>query len=358
MMCTTRAARIGLLSTTAVSLLATACTGSGSSTPSTTAATPSSTPPSTSSAPAKPAPKPAKKKPAVNPFIGIGPVPRTPVIAVKIDDTPPGRPQLGIDKADIVYIEAAEGGLTRLAAIFGTRKPYVGYVRSTRPSDPDLLLQYGRITEAYSGGAHDSLPRVRRSGITSWSNDAGAPFYSRVNRAKSSYINLVLNLTRVAKRVRTNRPRNIGWTFAALLKGITPKPGYAVHTVVGGAYNTGTAVTFLYDRKLRKYIRYIDGVKQFAADGRPIATRNVVVQSCTIHAHPRDTDVLGNPSQFTYTVGHGAVSVFRYGKRIDGYWVRKKLWQGTRLVTAKGKPIPLAPGNSWVVLIRKGIAVR
>ena len=43
----------------------------------------------------------------VNPFTGIGPVPKTPTIAVKIDDTAPGRPQLGIDKADIVYIEQA-----------------------------------------------------------------------------------------------------------------------------------------------------------------------------------------------------------------------------------------------------------
>ena len=82
------------------------------------------------------------------------------MIAVKIDDTAPGRPQVGIDKADIVYIEEVEGGLTRLAAVFGTNKPAVGYVRSTRPSDPDLLLQYGKITEAYSGGARDSLPRV------------------------------------------------------------------------------------------------------------------------------------------------------------------------------------------------------
>ena len=109
---------------------------------------------------------------AVNPFTGIGPVPKPPTIAVKIDDTPPGRPQVGIDQADIVYIEAVEGGLTRLAAIFGTHKPKaVGYVRSTRPSDPDLLLQYGKITEAASGGGHDSLPLLHRSGITGWIND-------------------------------------------------------------------------------------------------------------------------------------------------------------------------------------------
>ena len=93
---------------------------------------------------------------------------------MKIDDTAPGRPQVGIDKADVVYIEAVEAGYTRLAAIFGTNKPTVGYVRSTRPSDPDLLLQYGKITEAYSGGQRVSLSLRKKAGLTGWSNDAGA----------------------------------------------------------------------------------------------------------------------------------------------------------------------------------------
>jgi hypothetical protein len=39
-------------------------------------------------------------------------------MAVKIDDTSAARPQIGIEQADLVYIEQVEGGLTRLAAIF------------------------------------------------------------------------------------------------------------------------------------------------------------------------------------------------------------------------------------------------
>src|ERR671933_664255 len=35
-----------------------------------------------------------------------------PVVAVKIDDTANGRPQRGVNQADIVYIEEVEGGLT------------------------------------------------------------------------------------------------------------------------------------------------------------------------------------------------------------------------------------------------------
>jgi hypothetical protein len=296
---------------------------------------------------------------AKNPFTGIGPVPKTPTVIVKIDDTPPGRPQVGIDRADVVYIEAVEGGLTRLAAVFGGVKPtHVGYVRSTRPSDPDLFLQYGRITEAYSGGAHDSLPRVHRSGIHSWSNDAGAPFYYRAPHfGDHGYINLMLNVAKVAHHTKSAPARPIGWTFSKSLHGLALRRGKDVRTTVTGSYSSGTPVEFRWVPGIRKYVRYIDGVAQRAQDGHRITATNVIVQQCKIVAHFQDRDVLGNPAQFTFTVGKGPVSVFRNGRRINGNWTRTHLLGGTRLKMANGKTIPLMPGNTWVVLIKRGIRV-
>jgi Protein of unknown function (DUF3048) N-terminal domain/Protein of unknown function (DUF3048) C-terminal domain len=343
---TSRSTRAVLATSVVVGLLATACTGSDKkSTPSDSASStaPSSTAATSSSA--KPAVKPPKPL-AVNPFTGIGGVPKYPTVAVKMDDTAPGRPQVGIDKADIVYIEEVEGGLTRLAAIFGTHHPTsAGYVRSTRPSDPDLLLQYGKITEVYSGGAHDSLPRVRDSGITSWSNDAGAAYYARVSRSESSYINLVINVNKVSKTVKTPRPKDIGLRFSSTPPG-KGKPGTDVRTQVGG-----TPVEFRWYPKMKRYVRYIDGVAQKAADGKLIATANVIVQTCTIVPHPQDTDVLGNPSQFTVTKGKGKVIVFRNGRMFTGTWSRPKMPSGTTLKWGK-KSLTLARGGEWFALVR------
>jgi hypothetical protein len=296
---------------------------------------------------------------AHNPYTGIGPVPKNPVIAVKVDDTSPGRPQRGIDLADVVYIEAVEAGLTRLAAIYATHLPVVGYVRSTRPSDPEMLLQYGKLTEVYSGGAHDSIPLVHASGINSWSNDAGAAYFARVSRYQSSYINLTINVSKVAARVHTTAPRPIGWIFNASLAGLTTTPATDIRTRVTGSYgfDSGTAVEFRYDATLKAYVRYIGGVRQFAADGKPITATNVIVQSCKVVPHPQDTDVNHNPAQFTYTVGTGKVSVFRQGRRIDGTWSRTSSSTGTTFTTTAGKPLPLDPGNTWVVLIRSGTPV-
>ena len=69
-----------------------------------TATTPTPTPTHTKAAPARPKAPPPKPKPKpkpINPLTGEAPSSHS-VVAVKIDDTGNGRPQRGIDKADIV----------------------------------------------------------------------------------------------------------------------------------------------------------------------------------------------------------------------------------------------------------------
>jgi hypothetical protein len=105
---------------------------------------------------------------------------------------------------------------------------------------------------------------------------------------------------------------------------------------------------------LHRYRRLIDGVPQTAADGKPIATPNVIVQFCKVTVHRGDVDVLGNPSQYTHSIGRGRVAVFRNGHRIDGTWVRPTIGNGTTLRTKQGKPIFLAPGGAWVILVANG----
>ena len=45
------------------------------------------------------------------------------VLAVKIDNVEAARPHTGLEKADIVYIEQVEAGLTRIMAVFASRLP-------------------------------------------------------------------------------------------------------------------------------------------------------------------------------------------------------------------------------------------
>ena len=95
----------------------------------------------------------AKAKPFRNPLTGLRGGKGNRLLVVKIDNTSPAHPQVGLEAADIGYIEQVEGGLTRLAAVFSSTLPStVGPVRSARETDIDLFAQYGKVAYAFSGG--------------------------------------------------------------------------------------------------------------------------------------------------------------------------------------------------------------
>ncbi|MEO9237515.1 MAG: DUF3048 domain-containing protein, partial [Jatrophihabitantaceae bacterium] len=314
-------------------------------------------PPTTSSASPTPTPTPTKSvtppPPApVNPLTGVGKPPAGPVLAVKIDDTESGRPPVGLDKADVIYIEQAEGGLTRMVAVFGTHKTVVEAVRSVRASDAELLSQYGPITLVASGGGGDSLTTLDHSIVKGVINDRGGPGFFRDSNRPAPY-NLASNLAQVAAAVKSGGSKNIGFSFSASDSRLaTARTANSINTVVGG-----TPVTFVWNPALHRYVRTINGSLLRAADGSPIATPNVLVQLCQVTVNPNDIDVTGNPSQFTHSVGSGRVVLFRNGKRIEGKWSRASARSPTRFTDLAGKPLQLALGGAIVVLATAGAPV-
>jgi hypothetical protein len=195
----------------------------------------SSSPPSSA-----PAPTPTKTKTStppeaapVNPLTGVGAPPKGPVIAVKIDDTGNGRPPVGLNQADIVYIEQVEGGLTRMAAIFGTHKPVVEPVRSVRASDSELLRQYGPIILVASGGGGQSLPTLDGSGMVGVIHDRNGPGFS-LDDSRSMPYNLVSDLAQVAATVKGGGSKDVGFRWASSDPRAAAGPvATTINTVVG-----------------------------------------------------------------------------------------------------------------------------
>lgn len=342
----TKPARTLIVACVTIALALLAACGGGSKkvasvTPTLTTATPTPTPTVSSSTPPQPAP--------VNPFTGGRPS-NNAVVAVKIDDTGNGRPQVNIDKADLVYIEQVEGGLTRLIGIFNTQLPTVEAVRSVRANDPDLLAEFGPIAFAASGGAPNPLSVMDHSTLKTSINDRGGLGFNRDPNRPVPY-NLQADLARIAASLHGPRAKSIGLTFATLsasqLKAIPV--GTSINTVVGA-----TGVQFQWDAALGKYRRYIAGAPQSAADGAPIAAANVIVQFCQVTPYPQDVDVAGNVAQFTHTVGSGRAVIFRNGHRLEGTWRRASADKGTTYLSRLGRPLNLAPGGEWVLLVATG----
>jgi hypothetical protein len=272
------------------------------------------------------------------------------VVAVKLDDTAAGRPSMGLEKADVIYIEEVEGGLSRMVAVFASAKPSVRAVRSIRSSDMELLGQYGRIVVVASGGAPGTLRELDRSTLHSVINDRGQVGFFRDPSLRAPY-NVVSDLAKVSTVLKADGVRNVGFTWAADDPRLArAKSAATVSTRVGS-----TPVGFVWDAKLARYVRTVGGQRIRTASGAPVAKPNVLVQFCLISADRSDVDVNGNPTMFTKTVGAGRVVLFRGGKRIVGKWSRPSIGAPTTFTDAAGKPLLFAPGGTFVALVRPGV---
>lgn len=302
------------------------------------------------SATTTPAATPTTTPAGPNPLTGEGTAPQGPVIAVKVDDTVPGRPSLGLEKADVIYIEEVEGGLSRMVAVFASSKPKVRAVRSIRSSDPEILGQYGKIIVVASGGGHKALQVLDASTLHSVINDRGQVGFFRDHSRPAPY-NLVSDLAKVGAAIKgAAGVRSVGFVWGAndpRLSGA--KPALTVSTRVGS-----TPIGFVWDAGLAAYVRTVAGRRVLTGSGAPVAKPNVLVQFCQITPDPTDHDVNKNPTMNTRSVGSGRVVLFRDGKRIEGTWSRPSISDPTTFSDVAGKPLLFAPGGTFVALARRG----
>lgn len=331
----------------AVALVA-ACSGHPApvAPPSPTSASPTPTPTTTPTPPPKPVP------PAVNPLTGRPGVPRHPVIAVKIDDTASGRPQIGLQDADLVYVEQVEAGATRLLAVFASRQPaVVGPVRSVRNSDPELLAAYGHPALAYSGGARAPVTRLRSSTVADAGPQRQGAVYRRLGSRSAPY-NLVVDVGRLAASLRgISAPKDIGLRWSR-----TDARLARAHRVAAVSVTVGNVrLDWRWDARSHGWqLHNQDGSLRRTADGRVISTPNLVVPFSRARIDPTDVDVLGAPSVYTSTVGTGRLLVFRDGRVLGGSWTRPRPAAGTSYLDPGRQPLTLAPGGAWVLLAATG----
>ncbi len=298
--------------------LATACTA-GSDTGTATATSSAPTSPTAAPAPSTVAPSPTTTATAATTPLGGGPV-----LAVKIDNTSDARPRIGVDAADVVYVEPVEAGLTRLLAVFVSSKPaQVGPVRSARESDADLLGNYGRVAFAFSGGSGPTIASISKGTQINLSYDAGAGGFKRVSGRPAPY-NLVGDPAALLARAGGSvAPSDIGFRFGAVAAGATSAPGSTVAT----AYPLAR-----------------------------VSAATVLVQTVRTHASA-NKDVNGIATPVLEVVGTGSAVVLRDGQSYRGTWSRPSVGAPTTLTSASGVPLTFAPGPVWVLLVPAGQSV-
>lgn len=277
-----------------------------------------------------------------------------PALLVKVDNAPKGRPQGGINGADVVVEEMVEGGVTRLAAIFHSQDPgQVGPVRSFRTTDLALAAQLGKPLLSYSGANADFEAQARQANIVNVGHNSMSGAYQRVRGRPAPY-NLFVDTgaLRVKDGEGTPPPR---W-FSYRPSGQAGAGGPAAGVALEYRGRVITSVDWAWDPGSGTWQRSQNGSPHVDAAGARVAPRNVVVQFVSY----RDTgyrDQSGEPVPEAELVGEGEAWVFSDGKLQKGRWSKPDAATPTRFVDGAGQPLLLTPGPTWLELPRPGTAV-
>ena len=268
-----------------------------------------------------------------------------PIIAVKVENTTMAYPRVGHGSADVVYVEPVEGGLTRLLAIFVSRKPStVGPIRSAREVDATLLAAYGpKVPLVFSGASrytHKILSKGTQHNIYAEASMKGFA------RAKGRVLphNLMGALpTLLARSGKPVIPKDPGLHFGAALPG-----GKSARTL--SASWAACRITATWSAKAKGYTLTTDGRREIdALTKKSVVPRTVIVQH-VVTKNSRNRDVLGNPTPIETVTGSGKATFFRDGKVWRGTWTRRNAASPT-VYRVGSKEFLLAPGQVWIMLL-------
>ncbi|MFE2021788.1 DUF3048 domain-containing protein [Streptomyces sp. NPDC059499] len=271
---------------------------------------------------------------------------RADVLAVKIDNVAAARPPTGLEKADIVYVEQVEAGLSRILAAYSSDVPSViGPVRSARETDLELLRQFDDPTLAYSGAQSALQPSIEAAPLDALPPSKAPNAYFRGGDRAAPH-NLYLRPEKIPHApTGVNAAEDIGLRFAAPPPGGTPVSGRTV------SYPSAR-FTFTWSANEDRWLVSMDGTPARTASGDRLGAATVVLQDVDVQ-DSRFRDRGGNTSPFSTTVGSGSAAVLRDGKSYDVAWERNTAESVTGFTTEDGEPMTFARGQVWIVLVPK-----
>ncbi len=275
-----------------------------------------------------------------------------PVLTVKIDNTPSGQPQFGVDQADVVYEEIVESGITRLALMFQSQAPdKIGPVRSVRNTDQAIVWPVGGIF-AYSGGAPISVKSISQAPVNRIDEDNAGDAMFRDSSRKRPF-----NLYGVAPALFANggQPVPPPPLFGYRAASVAPPGGTPVSTFNVG-FKKGFAIDWTWDATNKRFTRAQFGKPAVTGTGAPIAPQNVIVQFVN-YVGGKPPGGAGQEGSEAVMVGGGDAWVFTGGQVVKGTWQRAAKENVTKFVDAKGAEIKLAPGQTFVELLQSGYPV-
>ena len=307
-----------------------------------------------------PTPEPANSA-GTNPLTGMPMEPeyeRNRPAAVMLNNLKKAQPQLGNAQADIIYEVPAEGGITRMLAVYQTLEDVgnLGSIRSSRPYYIELAMGHDALY-VHAGGspeAYQDLKAWKVNNIDGVNGNASqsAVFWRDPDRRKTKgYEHSLLASGETIQNFwdGSNYPKTHpeNYTYSQTFTDEPLTGGTAAEHVklLYTSYKTGV---FDYDAATGKYLvsqyqaPYIDG-----NTGEQVAVSNLLMLETDISNISGDRE--GRLK--VRTTGEGKGTLYRSGQSVSLHWSRADRNAPFTYTAEDGQPLALGRGNSYVCLM-------
>lgn len=281
-------------------------------------------------------------------------------VAIMLNNLKKALPQLGVSQADLIYEAPAEGGITRMMAVFQSVEGVgdLGSVRSARPYYVEMAagLDAIYIHAGGSDGAYAAIKKYSVSNIDGVNGPYGGTMFWR-DAARKQNAGFEHSLLTSAQRIESllagslsgmRQTHDAGYTLPLFFtRDGTPDNGMPADTITIQWSNYKTGV-FRYDSASGVY-----GVEEYGApyvDGNnsvPVTVTNVLFIHTAVKNIPGDT---AGRKDIPLT-GSGTGYFACGGQYVPIRWEKASANDPFRYYTADGQPLVMGAGKSYINIV-------
>ena len=276
--------------------------------------------------------------------------------AVMINNIIYAQPQVGVGQADWIYEIEAEGGITRMMALFSHIQdvPSVGSIRSLRPYYLSLAFSYDAIM-VHAGGSPEAYSDCQAfaadhiDGVRDPAANAFAYYRDPSRGAHGSEHTLFLygdKIPAYADQVGMRRTHNEGYSnglsFSQDSASLCPNDAANIQIAVTKSKTT----SFTYHPESGKYTGYQHGGDYIdGATNEAVAFSNILI----LQAEMRTYDSYGRME--AEIIGSGTGWFCTGGKWVAINWSRADLNSPYSYTTQDGTSITFTPGKTFCAIV-------
>lgn len=266
-----------------------------------------------------------------------------PVIGVIIENSTHARPQSGLKDAEVVFEAIAEGGITRLLALYQQNQPeIIGPVRSLRSYYIDWASGF-QSSVAHVGGSGDALSRIRNGqyrDIDEFFNTSTF-WRARGRWAPHNVYTNYSNLINFHNSKGWNNSNFEGFSRKDERKSPNPNATQIQVNISGALYNS----FYNYNSDCNCYFRGQAGGAHLDREKGDITPKVIVALKIPMILA---SDGLHNHYS---TIGSGSGMVFQDGVAEEVVWEKLNEFSPLTLKKPNGEKLNLNRGQTWITAI-------